>query len=77
MDLQLGRQVVIVTGAASGIGAAAARLLAAEGAGGLVLTDRDARGLARLAADLTPATPVETVVADLADPAASAAIAAA
>ncbi|MBL9072925.1 oxidoreductase [Tabrizicola sp.] len=77
MDLQLGRQVVIVTGAASGIGAAAARLLAAEGAGGLVLTDRDAPGLARLAADLTPATPVETVVSDLADPAASAAIAAA
>ena len=77
MDLQLGRQVVIVTGAASGIGAAAARLLAAEGAGGLVLTDRDAPGLARLAADLAPATPVETVVSDLADPAASAAIAAA
>lgn len=77
MDLQLGRQVVVVTGAASGIGAAVARLLAAEGAGGLVLTDRDATGLARLATDLMPATPVETVAADLTDPAAAAAIASA
>lgn len=69
MDLQLGRQAVIVTGAASGIGAAAARCLSAEGVGGLVLSDRDATGLARLAEDLSPETPVETVVADLADPA--------
>ena len=75
MDLQLGQQVVVVTGAASGIGAAAARLLAAEGVGGLVLTDRDGDGLARLAANLAPATSVETVIADLADPEASAAIA--
>jgi NAD(P)-dependent dehydrogenase (short-subunit alcohol dehydrogenase family) len=69
--------VVLVTGAASGIGAAIARLLAAEGAGGLVLTDRDTAGLQRIAARLAAACPVETAVADLADPAASGGIAAA
>ncbi len=77
MDLQLGRQVVIVTGAASGIGAAAARRLADEGVGGLVLTDRDTPGLARVAEELSPATPVATVGADLADPLAPGAVAAA
>lgn len=76
MDLLLGGQVVIVTGAASGIGAAAARCLSVEGVGGLVLSDRDATGLARLQAELSPATPVETARADLADPAAAQAIAA-
>jgi NAD(P)-dependent dehydrogenase (short-subunit alcohol dehydrogenase family) len=76
MELGLERAAVIVTGAASGIGAAIARMLAAEGVGGLVLTDRDATGLDRIAAELA-AVPVQTVVADLADPAAPAAIAAA
>lgn len=77
MDLQLGRQVAIVTGAASGIGAAIARCLAAEGIGGLLLSDRDATGLARIAAELSRSTPVETCVADLADSDAPAAVAAA
>ena len=76
MDLGLGRQAVIVTGAASGIGAAIARMLSAEGVGGLVLTDRDVSGLAGVAAGLV-ATPVETVVADLADSLAPARVAAA
>ena len=76
MDLGLARQAVIVTGAASGIGAAIAQRLAAEGVGGLVLTDRDGAGLDRVAAPLS-ATPVEPVVADLSDPAAAQAIAAA
>ena len=73
MDLGLGRQVVVVTGAASGIGAAVARALSAEGIGGLLLTDLDAAGLDRVAADL--AGPVKTVVADLIDIAAPASIA--
>lgn len=67
MDLALGRQVVIVTGAASGIGAAIARMLSAEGVGGLVLTDREAGGLDLVATGLSSRTPVATVVADLAD----------
>lgn len=75
MNLGLGRQVVIVTGAASGIGAAIARMLSSEGVGALVLTDRDAEGLARVAANLQ--VPVKTVVADLADSAAAGEIAAA
>ena len=53
MDLGLGRQAILVTGAASGIGAAIARMLAAEGVGGLVLTDRDGPGLDRIAAGLS------------------------
>lgn len=73
MDLGLQRQAVIVTGAASGIGAAIARMLAAEGVGGLLLTDRDANGLARIAADLS--VPVEATVADLSEPAAARTIA--
>lgn len=77
MDLQLGRQVAIVTGAASGIGAAIARYLSAEGIGGLLLTDRDATGLARIVGELSPKTPVETIVADLSDPATPGIIAAA
>ncbi len=66
MDLGLGRQVVLVTGAASGIGAGIARMLAAEGVGGLVLTDRNSAALERTAKAIDP-TPAETVVADLAD----------
>lgn len=76
MELGLGRKTVIVTGAASGIGAAIARLMATEGAGGLLLTDRDAPGLAHIAAELAQHR-VETVVADLADPLGPSAIAAA
>ncbi len=73
MNLGLAQSVVIVTGAASGIGAAIARAAHAEGVGALVLTDRDAPALARIAADLS----AHPVTADLADPAAAARIAAA
>jgi len=45
-------KVVLVTGAASGIGAAFARLAAREGAAGLALLDRNAQGLEALAGDL-------------------------
>jgi NAD(P)-dependent dehydrogenase (short-subunit alcohol dehydrogenase family) len=72
MNLGLDRHAIIVTGAASGIGAAIARTLAAEGAS-LVLTDRDGAGLSRIAADLH----AETVTADLTDDTAPATIAAA
>lgn len=76
MDLGLGRQAVIVTGAASGIGAAAARMLALEGIGALVLTDRDSAGLDRIAQDLAGTTQIGTVVADLSRADAAGAIAA-
>ncbi len=75
MDLGLGRQAVIVTGAASGIGAAIARMLVAERVGGLLLTDRDATGLEQVAAEIGSTTWVETVVADLSEDAAPAKIA--
>lgn len=75
MDLGLGRQAVIVTGAASGIGAAIARALSAEGVGGLMLTDRDADGLERIAGELP--CEVGTVLADLAEADGPSAVAAA
>ncbi|WP_294640738.1 SDR family NAD(P)-dependent oxidoreductase [uncultured Aureimonas sp.] len=56
-------KMVIVTGAASGIGEGAARRFAAEGAR-LVLNDRDAEGLSRIAASLSGAR-VETLAGDV------------
>ena len=56
-------RTALVTGAASGIGAACARALAARGAGKLVLVDVDSAGLAAL--DLP--CPVERVVGSVAD----------
>ncbi|HEY0497847.1 MAG TPA: SDR family NAD(P)-dependent oxidoreductase [Kutzneria sp.] len=53
MDLQ-GR-VVVVTGAARGIGAALARRLAAEGAAGVVVSDVDLAGAEAVAASITAA----------------------
>lgn len=44
-------RVVLITGAAGGIGAAAARLYAQHGAQGLILADLDAAALAKTAAD--------------------------
>jgi NAD(P)-dependent dehydrogenase (short-subunit alcohol dehydrogenase family) len=71
MIVGLTGKVVLVTGAASGIGAAIARLAAASGPAGLMLTDMDAHGLARTASDVAATgAAVATFLADLASPAA-------
>lgn len=77
MKMGLADKVVVITGAAKGIGAAIARLAVDEGAGALTLTDRDGPGLEQIAADLKGRAEVALIVADLADTAAPAAIAAA
>ena len=64
-DKPLARQVALITGAASGIGAATAKLFAAEGAH-LVLLDREAQSLAEVAAEARKAgVGVEEVVGDV------------
>lgn len=68
--MRLDGRVIVVTGAARGVGAAIARAAAGAGAAGLLLTDRDP-----VVADLP--CPVATVAADLADVAAPEAILAA
>lgn len=67
---------VLITGASRGIGAALARALAKRGVPRLILTARSGPDLEALAAELLAehGTHVETVVADLSDPAAPAAI---
>ena len=60
--------VALITGAASGIGAACARDLARKASGGLILVDLDENGLAATA-DALPAAPerVSTLAFDVAD----------
>ena len=65
MQMGLSDKIILITGAASGIGLATARAVLNEGVGGLIVTDRDAQGLKNAA--LSPAL---TITADLADPAA-------
>lgn len=67
MDIGLTDKVVVVTGAASGIGAAIVRAAADEGVGALVLTDRNGPGCARMAAELQNRTDLACVTADLQD----------
>jgi NAD(P)-dependent dehydrogenase (short-subunit alcohol dehydrogenase family) len=77
MKMGLSDKVIVITGAASGIGLAAARLAAEEGAGALLVTDRDAKGLEKTARELGAKIDMSSAVADLADVSAPAAIAAA
>jgi NAD(P)-dependent dehydrogenase (short-subunit alcohol dehydrogenase family) len=61
--------VALITGAASGIGAALARRLAPRATGGLVLIDTNAAGLAAAADDLEGAPErVSTLAFDVSDP---------
>lgn len=66
MTGRLTGKTLLVTGAASGIGAAVARLAVDEGVSGLVLVDRNVAGLTALAAKLD--RPVIKAAGDVADP---------
>ena len=67
MIVGLENKIVVVTGAASGIGAVIAKEAADAGVAGLLLTDKDAAGLTYTANKL-PDQIVRTCVADLSDP---------
>jgi len=59
-------RVMVVTGAAQGVGEATARLMAERGAAGLALVDRNAERLAEVAATITSGgCPAEAIAADL------------
>jgi NAD(P)-dependent dehydrogenase (short-subunit alcohol dehydrogenase family) len=64
MQIDLSGKAIVITGAASGIGAAIARQAIASGADKLVLTDRDGEGLLKVANELGGTA---TVTADLTD----------
>ena len=78
MKLGLEDKVILITGAAGGIGQAIARQAANEGAAALFLTDRDGTGCNQTVAELrSGGGTVDYLIADLADMAAPPAIAAA
>ena len=68
MKAMLDEQVLVVTGAASGVGRAIAEQAVAAGATGLVLSDLNKGGLQNAAAEMSGQAHVLTVVADLSDP---------
>lgn len=59
-------KVCVIAGATQGLGAAIARRLAAAGAGGIVITGRNATPGAKVAADLEAMSPAHFVQADFA-----------
>jgi NAD(P)-dependent dehydrogenase (short-subunit alcohol dehydrogenase family) len=61
--MKLKDKIAIVTGAGSGIGAATARLFAAEGAR-VALVDRDAQGLHKVAGEIADSLAIEADVSD-------------
>ncbi|TNC68247.1 SDR family oxidoreductase [Rubellimicrobium roseum] len=76
MEVGLSNQVIVVTGAASGIGAAIAQRAASSGAEALLLVDRDADGLRAMERRLASVgATVAGASVDLRDPASSAAVA--
>ena len=66
MDMGLTDKIILITGAASGLGLAIARAVEIEGVAGLILTDRDANGLANTGLAMT-GLDVLNVTADLTD----------
>ncbi len=74
MKTELESAVILVTGAAAGIGRAIAEHAASEGVAGLFLTDSDEAGLGEVAEALMGQTQVHCHAADLGDPKAPAAI---
>lgn len=75
MTTEFAGQVALITGAASGIGRATARLLAARGVSQLALVDRDEAALAAVTSELGTMDVVSVpIVADLADTSACASL---
>lgn len=75
MRAGLETKVILITGAASGIGRAIARAASSAGAEALLLSDIDADGCDATAGMLASRTSAKTHIADLADPSAVPAIA--
>ncbi len=75
MNTPLKNNVLIITGAAKGIGRAVAREAAAQGVREMLVTDRDQAGLMSLVEELSGVARVETFVADLAEASACADVA--
>lgn len=60
-------RAALVTGAASGIGAACARTLARRGAAKLILVDQDAKGLDHVGSNCSKGCEIERIVGSVAD----------
>ena len=65
MNIDLSDMIILVTGAANGVGHAVAREASKANAAGLVLTDVDGKRLQQVEAELSPKTQVHAVAADL------------